>query len=99
MKSRKTPVFCIEVNSRDEERALTLEERACFNKGSIACSTSLPRSRRGYGAQPGVSTPGTIQPKRVALHGRKLTWANLTGDPHHRHDLRRYEILPSYGQR
>ena len=33
--------------------------------------------RRGYGAQPGVSTLGTIQPKRVALNGRKITWANL----------------------
>src|SRR5208337_1298945 len=31
--------------------------------------------RRGYGAQLRVSTLGTIQPKRVALNGRKITWA------------------------
>src|SRR5271165_7146722 len=35
----------------------------------------MPRSRRGYGAQPRVSTLGTIQPKRLALNGRKITWA------------------------
>ena len=34
--------------------------------------------RRGYGAQPRVSTLGSIQPKRVALNWRKITWANLT---------------------
>jgi hypothetical protein len=34
--------------------------------------------RRGYGLSPGFQPLGTIQPKRVALNGRKITWTNLT---------------------
>jgi hypothetical protein len=40
--------------------------------GAEHTPSSLPLS------QPRVSTLGPIQPKRVALNGRKITWADLT---------------------